>query len=445
MSPSVECPTCGLSNDSLRARVVKVRGAKVVAYCSEECARGVAPERPPERGTASLPVVAMARETSPAVPVPTIPHGSLPALVVPVDAEPEWTPVPTPDRPQTIVRPLSEVVARAASPRVPKARKIVALAVLAFVLAGLAILQSWSSARSAPAEAAASALPAAPTEVAASIVIPTAPSPDNAEARPDSTVLAAESRTLLGRYLGDSSPRLRLLAAFALARTQDPAALAELRQARAKEPSEIRRVEIAFALARAFDADGKEHLARGLGHVRRDVRLQAARLLARLGDARGKERLKEALGQPTQRLGAAETLAVLGDGAAILALKESLARGGQEMRMRAAVGLGRAGDGSGIELLREMVAERRVELGAADALARLGDPSSVPALTRALELTAMRVDAALTLRCLGAEVDFRPLARVLAGGDDLGQISAAEAILVLVDPNVLVEPTECRK
>jgi len=109
--------------------------------------------------------------------------------------------------------------------------------------------------------------------------------------------------------------------------------------------------------------------------------------------------------------------------------------------MRAAVALGRAGDAAGVGLLREMIKESRIEIGAASALARLGDKSCVPALQKALGLSALRVDAAVALRALDAEPDLAPLSSALGGGDDLGRISAAEAILILSEPE---RPAELR-
>jgi HEAT repeat protein len=141
------------------------------------------------------------------------------------------------------------------------------------------------------------------------------------------------------------------------------------------------------------------------------------------------------------RLGAAETLAAAGDGEAIAALREALAGVSKENRLRAAVALGRAGDSAGLALLKEVVNEARVEIGAASALARLGDAGCVPALQRALGLTALRVEAAVALRSLGAEPDFEPLSAALASGDDLGRISAAEAVLVLTEAE---RPAELR-
>ena len=102
-----------------------------------------------------------------------------------------------------------------------------------------------------------------------------------------------------------------------------------------------------------------------------------------------------------------------------------------EAKLRAAVALGRAGDASGLELLKTMAATPRVELGTATALARLGDPSAVPSLSRALGLTALRVEAALALRKLGTDVDLLPLANALSSGDELSRVTAAEALLIL--------------
>src|SRR5207244_486256 len=93
-------------------------------------------------------------------------------------------------------------------------------------------------------------------------------------------------------------------------------------------------------------------------------------------------------------------------------------------------------------LLEQMVAQPRVELGAATALARLGDPAAEPALTRALRLTALRVDAAVALRKMKAEPDLGVLASALAEGDPMARVSAAEAVIVLCDPATPAELDE---
>jgi uncharacterized membrane protein (DUF2068 family) len=85
-------------------------------------------------------------------------------------------------------------------------------------------------------------------------------------------------------------------------------------------------------------------------------------------------------------------------------------------------------------LLREIVAAERLEIGAEGALARLGDRDAIPALTRALGLSALRVQAALGLRRLAVDVDLTVLADALVASDDMAKISAAEAALVLLLP-----------
>src|SRR5262249_28260230 len=108
---------------------------------------------------------------------------------------------------------------------------------------------------------------------------------------------------------------------------------------------------------------------------------------------------------------------------------------------RAAVALGRAGDASGRDVLHALVAESRFEIGAEDALARLGDRAALPALTRSLGLSAIRVQAAVDLRRLEADGDLAPLAAALQTEDIVGKISAAEALLVLLLPD---RPPEIR-
>ena len=99
--------------------------------------------------------------------------------------------------------------------------------------------------------------------------------------------------------------------------------------------------------------------------------------------------------------------------------------------MRAAVGLGLAGDDSARDLLLEILQEGKYVVDAAGALAKLGDKAAIPALERQLLLTAMRVGAAESLRSMNVEVDIAPLASSLVKSNAEGRIAAAEAILVL--------------
>jgi HEAT repeat protein len=402
------CPNCGRVLDPLRAPIARIVDGKVVSYCSIECKNGIHPpalEPPPEPG-----------------PPPLVPLGS----------ETDITPVPASERvaPPAIVPPTP-------APR-PRGRAFSFFAgagLVAILAAAAAFLVSLGGEHRPGASPAPAAAPPAP---APAPVPPPAPPPPPSI---DRATVVTDARAVLSGYLADPSPRVRQHAAAALARTGDPAAIAELAKAMASDGSEIRRLEVAYALARSGDARGLDYLVAGLRASHRDARLESARSLARLGDARGKDRLREAMDITSLRLGAAETLALLGDPQATGVLKDALRGPSREGRMRAAVALGLAGDATGIEVLRAMTAEARIELGAAMALARLKVADCVPALLRALGLSATRVDAALALRRLGAEVDPALLAPALATGDPVGRISAAEAALILYDP---ATPAELR-
>src|SRR5690606_33841615 len=91
------------------------------------------------------------------------------------------------------------------------------------------------------------------------------------------------ARAELTRLLGSPSPRIRRLAAAALARTGDAAALDGLSRDLATEQSALAQIQIAYALARAGRAEGREHLLEGVSHKRRDVRIDAAGALVELG------------------------------------------------------------------------------------------------------------------------------------------------------------------
>ena len=140
------------------------------------------------------------------------------------------------------------------------------------------------------------------------------------------------------------------------------------------------------------------------------------------------------------RLGAAGLLARLKDPEGIKALREHMTKKtSAENVMRAVVALGRAGQSDVQEQLRSIVHDRRYNVGAADALAALGDAAAVEPLTRQLALSAMRVQAALWLRRLDQKVDLAPLAHALESGDEAARVSAAEALLVLTGPARLAE------
>ncbi|MCP4443733.1 MAG: hypothetical protein GY811_00110 [Myxococcales bacterium] len=265
----------------------------------------------------------------------------------------------------------------------------------------------------------------APTKVAL-------PEP-RAEEPPTAAELRALSITELERQLEEGSPRFKRLAGMALAREKHVGALAILGELLKSETSDLSRIDIAYGMALAGDASGRDYLVGELDSRRRDVRMDASRRLVQLGDDSGRKALHQMLGVRTHRLGAASVLAILGDEKGIDILRQTYekASSSDENRMRAAVGLGLAGDDSARALLLEILSEGKYVVDAAGALATLGDKAAVPALKRQLMLTAMRVGAAESLHSMKIEVDIADLASALVKSNTEGRIAAAEAILVL--------------
>jgi hypothetical protein len=86
-----------------------------------------------------------------------------------------------------------------------------------------------------------------------------------------------------------------------------------------------------------------------------------------------------------------------------------------------------------------MLGDHRYHVGAADALAALGDRTAIGALNKQLALPSLCVRAALGLRRLGAVAERGVLLQALRSGSDPARVSAAEAILILTGPEELAE------
>lgn len=417
------CPTCHSPIEPARAPVARIRGSRVVTYCSPTCA------------------------DSPAV----------------VKKEPARVPEPVVEYPATVA---SE------RPRGNRKRQIIAISV-AIMAGGMAITIINAVSPSTPSDvSAASVVPGTrdgrvdAVEGSASAGRPpgAAAAPAAAESRAfaadsaqahddpasleqralmlDPSALEALAKTTLRELLDSSSAQVQRIAATALARTGEPAALERLGALLEVEESELRQIDIAYALARAGDARGTKLLQTSLGDERRDVRLDAARSLVQLGDDSGGKVLRRMLSLSNHKIGAAALLARMGDEDGIETLRKALesSRSSEETRMRAVVALGRAGDRTVRDRLVEILEDGRFHVGAADALAALGDTAAVPALAKQLELASLRVRAASSLRRLGATVDMKPLAAaLLSEGDPRNRISAAEAIIIITGPKQLAE------
>jgi HEAT repeat protein len=295
-----------------------------------------------------------------------------------------------------------------------------------------------------------------------------APVPPAAPAPIDREAAVAQARGVLTQALTATSLRVQHLAAAALARTEDPVArdvlAAQLglpvghpaagaggaagggagRAAGAAsgpiEPSDIAKLDLAYALARSGDRRGTELLAGALRSVRGEVRDESARLLALLGDPRGVPHLLDLLAIPQRRLGAAESLAHLTEPHAIKVLHQLCddPKTSADDRIRAAIALGIAGQAGVGPALHDMLGNAHFNAFAAAALAEQKDAAARPVLEQQLASSVLRVRAARALRRLDPGGDPAPvlpgLLAVLRTGRDTDQVQAAEAILLLAGP-----------
>jgi HEAT repeat protein len=267
------------------------------------------------------------------------------------------------------------------------------------------------------------------------------PTPQN-PAQDNEKVKAAvdKSRAVLKTYLTSDSARVQRVAAMALARTGDDAALTLLAGMLEQEQDEGPRLDIAYALARGGDKRGVDRLVAALNSTRRDIKLQAARLLALLGDKRAEATLASFLEVEQLRLGVAEQLANLADQRAIDALEaiRKDEKASPDDKARAAIALGIAGKQDMTKELHALLEDKRFNAFAAAALAKLHDHAARPVLLRQLDVPSLRVGAARSLRTLDPDLiplpQLGPLVDSLASLKDTEQIQVAEAILLLAGP-----------
>lgn len=239
----------------------------------------------------------------------------------------------------------------------------------------------------------------------------------------------------------DSTPRIQRLAAAALARTGDPAAIERLASALQHDNlDDTGRHDVAYALARAGDKRGFDVLVAALSAPRRDDKLSIGRLLVQLGDTRAVNALAPYLELPQHRVGAAEQLIRLGEPRAIKVFEQirADAKASADDKARAAIGLAHAGRPGFGDELHALLADTHFNVYAAEILALKHDEAVRPVLIKQLEVTSLRVGAARALRLLAPAGDHAAgLAVLVAALDnpnnqkDTEQLSIAEAILLL--------------
>ena len=466
------CPTCGTAVDPLRAPAVGVRDGKVVSYCSRECAAAaesrpvVAPPAAKPRARTEPPVPppakkARAKSEPTAEPRRTPPGGIPKGGTASFDSGPVI---------EIVHEPASGVVTSAADARAGKAatsdrsetsgaiqiadtghlddyvdpdynneprrsRAWVVLLLLlvlgggAFAAYQLGYLDALFKTESHAAAV------APPRKVALARDVRPEPAP-----RLTAASALDRARQVLRVALRSDSPRVQRVAASALSRTGDPEAITKLTEALAKETSDLAKIDIQYALARAGDKRGTEGLVAALGAPRRDLKLEAARRLALLGDKRAINTLVPYLAVSQLRLGAAEQLAYLAEPRAVATLTAVRAdpKSSADDQARAAIALGFAGKVEVEPALEALLADARFNAFAAASLASLHDPAARPVLVKLLGVSALRVGAARALRRLDPDLDARPLVgplvAALASAKDTEQVPAAEAVLILAGP-----------
>lgn len=433
---NTSCPTCNKPVDPLRARNVKVRDGKVVAYCSAVCEQAgeTKPTAIPRAQPFTLdsgPVIEIVRDPTGKVTRPDdddeIDSNGNPKVGVnlaamhEIDRKRGRAPTPLPIGPR------------------PKTPLIIVL-VLVLVVGGAGALLAYkylfSNADVSASTQGSGAGSTQPVPVPPPVEKPALPPP------PGAAESVAKARAVLETNLDSQSPRVQRVAAAALSRTGDPKAITLLAAALTKETSDISKLDLAYALARAGDKRGRTALVAGLGSGRRDIKAAAGRSLALLGDDRAAQGLAPYLGVSQLRLGAAEALAYLADPSAVAVL--DLLRGGPEAgdaktspddRARATIALGFAGRTDVIPDLHKLLDDPRFNAFAAHALARLRDPAAKPLLVDQLAIPSLRVDAARSLRVLEPTFDATPHLGALLGAlgslKDTEQVQVAEAILLL--------------
>jgi hypothetical protein len=506
------CPVCSNPVDPLRSRFVGVRDGKVVGFCSAECAaKGGAGVPAPAAAVVQAPALAAAAALAaevdpaakarpgkgkppasaqtpstgvpigpprPATPAPGVPVSLESGPVIEIIREPASGAVEkraevdktgrakhpdeiaitehwAADREKSKAKPGEPSEATAAvevsHPRppsepdlVPPRKSRAPLVILVLVVLAIGGFLAYQHFVKSDASAATRPTPSARAPTRAPIEPPT-------PARPpllDAQAAAGLARGKLDDHLHDTSQRVQHLAATALARTADPAALAViagelgLAPAAAKplETSDLAKLDLAYALTRGGDKRGAEWLAAGLRSPRGDVRDEAARLLVLLGDARGVPHLLDLLQIPQRRLGAAEQLVHLAEPHALKVLDQLRAdpKTSADDRARATIALGIAGRADAAPALRALLADLHESAFAAAALAELHDPAARPVLAAQLASPALRVRAARALRRLVPDLDPAPLLPALVDvvntGRDTDQVQASEAILLLTGP-----------
>ena len=263
------------------------------------------------------------------------------------------------------------------------------------------------------------------------------PTVDATAEAPSTEELVSQAQQLLRKYITDGPTRVRRLAAGALGRTGDPAAVAALQEAVKEERVPAATLRLAYELARAGDKGGRDALVAGLASADRSDKLDAATRLAHLGDERAKPLLESLLTIDQHKLRAAEELSRLKDPAAekLLDQVRNNPKSTDDEKATATIALFRGGHADLAPDVRKLLDDKSWKAFAAFALAEAKDDAAKPVLEdQIMHTVGVRVRSAYALRKLGdkpSDAVLAPLVSMMQSEKDQEQIVAAEAILIL--------------
>ena len=418
-----QCPCCLVEMDPARAPVARILQGRVFSFCSSACA-DKGPGEDPETGTNEPEEVALGDSES------ERPGGTTGETKQEKTANQQEPP----QGGRALASDVHEVAIASSSSSSSSSSpgNWIGVAVACTVLVAGGVLAAIHLLSSGEPEDVAH--PQIESTVTSSVDI--VPAAEEEAFDPPSSVpsqLFREATEVLRELMESPSIRVQGVAASALARSGDEDALNRLSSLLTNQANLLDRVALAYILAREGREQGRKVLIDSLTHKRRDVRLDAARSLVHLGDRRGGPTLRRMLHLRNYRIGVAGLLAELGYEDAKLILEQivSSSKESKEHQLRAAVALGRAGVSSVRERLIQILEDGQFRVGAAGALAILGDAAAIPALEAQLLVPGLRVKATLALRRLGHRVALERLRHAMTQGPAIHRATAAESLLIL--------------
>lgn len=245
----------------------------------------------------------------------------------------------------------------------------------------------------------------------------------------------AHARTLLLETLEKSSPQMQEKAALSLARANHEKAIAYLADALPRASTDTKRMEIAYALARAGDKRGLDALLAATKVQSRDTRLDAGKKLAQLGEKSAIAPLSPFI---DTRFEVAKILAPLGEPRAIKELEKLRKEGKGDQKTRATIALVAAGKPEYVAEVEALLTDREFRHDASLALAERKHAAARPILVENFHALSTQPEVARALRLVDPDADLTPqiveVEHRMLSEKDSEQVSAADVILRLAGP-----------